>query len=166
MVSATFTGMIITGFENALAAQAALIAFIPMLMDTGGNCGSQASVTVIRGLSLGDIEFSDLGRVLWKECRVSLLCGASLALVAFGKLMLVDRLILGNDGVTLLVSATVCLTLLLTVILAKLVGASLPLFAKKLGFDPAVMASPFITTIVDALSLMIYFRIATVLLPF
>lgn len=166
MVSATFTGMIITGFENALAAQAALIAFIPMLMDTGGNCGSQASVTVIRGLSLGDIEFSDLGRVLWKECRVSLLCGASLALVALGKLMLVDRLILGNDGVTLLVAATVCLTLLLTVILAKLVGASLPLFAKKLGFDPAVMASPFITTIVDALSLMIYFRIATVLLPF
>ena len=166
MVSATFTGMIITGFENALAAQAALIAFIPMLMDTGGNCGSQASVTVIRGLSLGDIEFSDLGRVLWKECRVSLLCGASLAAVAFGKLMLVDRLILGNDGVTLLVAATVCLTLLLTVILAKLVGASLPLFAKKLGFDPAVMASPFITTIVDALSLMIYFRIATVLLPF
>lgn len=166
MVSATFTGMIITGFENALAAQAALIVFIPMLMDTGGNCGSQASVTVIRGLSLGDIEFSDLGRVLWKECRVSLLCGASLAAVAFGKLMLVDRLILGNDGVTLLVAATVCLTLLLTVILAKLVGASLPLFAKKLGFDPAVMASPFITTIVDALSLMIYFRIATVLLPF
>ena len=166
MVSATFTGMIITGFENALAAQAALIAFIPMLMDTGGNCGSQASVTVIRGLSLGDIEFSDLGRVLWKECRVSLLCGASLAAVAFGKLMLVDRLILGNDGVTLLVAATVCLTLLLTVILAKRVGASLPLFAKKLGFDPAVMASPFITTIVDALSLMIYFRIATVLLPF
>ena len=166
MVSATFTGMIITGFENALAAQAALIAFIPMIMDTCGNCGSQASVTVIRGLSLGDIEFSDLGRVLWKECRVSLLCGASLAAVAFGKLMLVDRLILGNDGVTLLVAATVCLTLLLTVILAKLVGASLPLFAKKLGFDPAVMASPFITTIVDALSLMIYFRIATVLLPF
>ncbi len=166
MVSATFTGMIITSFENALAAQAALIAFIPMLMDTGGNCGSQASVTVIRGLSLGDIEFSDLGRVLWKECRVSLLCGASLALVALGKLMLVDRLLLHNSGVTLLVSVTVCLTLLLTVVLAKLVGASLPLFAKKLGFDPAVMASPFITTIVDALSLMIYFRIATVLLPF
>ena len=137
-----------------------------MLMDTGGNCGSQASVTVIRGLSLGDIEFSDLGRVLWKECRVSLLCGASLALVALGKLMLVDRLLLHNSGVTLLVSVTVCLTLLLTVVLAKLVGASLPLFAKKLGFDPAVMASPFITTIVDALSLMIYFRIATVLLPF
>ena len=166
MVSATFTGMIITSFENALAAQAALIAFIPMLMDTGCNCGSQASVTVIRGLSLGDIEFSDLGRVLWKECRVSLLCGASLALVALGKLMLVDRLLLHNSGVTLLVSVTVCLTLLLTVVLAKLVGASLPLFAKKLGFDPAVMASPFITTIVDALSLMIYFRIATVLLPF
>ena len=166
MVSATFTGMIITSFENALAAQAALIAFIPMLMDTGGNCGSQASVTVIRGLSLGDIEFSDLGRVLWKECRVSLLCGASLAAVALGKLMLVDRLLLHNSGVTLLVSVTVCLTLLLTVVLAKLVGASLPLFAKKLGFDPAVMASPFITTIVDALSLMIYFRIATVLLPF
>ena len=166
MVSATFTGMIITSFENALAAQAALIAFIPMLMDTGGNCGSQASVTVIRGLSLGDIEFSDLGRVLWKECRVSLLCGASLALVALGKLMLVDRLLLHNSGVTLLVSVTVCLTLLLTVVLAKLVGASLPLFSKKLGFDPAVMASPFITTIVDALSLMIYFRIATVLLPF
>lgn len=164
MVSATFTGMIITSFENALAAQAALIAFIPMLMDTGGNCGSQASVTVIRGLSLGDIEFSDLGRVLWKEWRVSLLCGISLSAVSFGKLLLVDRLLLGNTGVTLLVAAVVSLTLLLTVILAKLVGASLPMLAKRLGFDPAVMASPFITTIVDALSLLLYFQIASALL--
>ena len=161
MVSATFTGMIITGYENALAAQAALMAFIPMLMDTGGNSGSQASVTVIRNLSLGEVEFADIGKVLWKELRVSLLCGATLAAVSFGKIMLIDGLLMRNPGITVTVAAVVCLTLLLTVVVAKLVGCSLPLLAKRVGFDPAVMASPFITTIVDALSLILYFRIAT-----
>ncbi len=161
MVSATFTGMIITGFENALAAQAALMAFIPMLMDTGGNSGSQASVTVIRNLSLGEVEFSDIGKVLWKELRVSLLCGATLAAVSFVKIMLIDGLLMKNPGITVTVATVVCLTLLLTVVVAKLVGCSLPLLAKRVGFDPAVMASPFITTIVDALSLILYFRIAT-----
>ena len=161
MVSATFTGMIITGFENALAAQAALMAFIPMLMDTGGNSGSQASVTVIRNLSLGEVEFSDIGKVLWKELRVSLLCGATLAAVSFVKIMLIDGLLMKNPGITVTVAVVVCLTLLLTVVAAKLVGCSLPLLAKRVGFDPAVMASPFITTIVDALSLILYFRIAT-----
>ena len=164
MVSATFTGMIISSFETALARCAALIAFIPMLMDTGGNSGAQASVTVIRGMSLGDIEFSDLLRVVWKEIRVSLLCGLSLAAVAFGKILLVDGLLLHSEGITPQVALVVCLTLVCTVFFAKLVGCTLPLFAKKLGFDPAVMASPFITTIVDALSLLIYFQIAAGLL--
>lgn len=161
MVSATFTGMIISGFESALARYAALIAFIPMLMDTGGNSGSQASVTVIRGMSLGDIDFPDLLRVLWKETRVALLCGLSLAIAAFGKILLVDGLLLHNAGITPQVALVVCLTLIFTVFFAKLVGCALPLLAKKLGFDPAVMASPFITTIVDALSLLIYFQIAS-----
>ncbi len=164
MVSATFTGMIISGFESALAKYAALIAFIPMLMDTGGNSGSQASVTVIRGMSLGDIAFSDLLRVLWKETRVALLCGLSLAAAAFGKILLIDGLLLRNAGITPMVALVVCLTLVCTVFFAKLVGCALPLLAKKLGFDPAVMASPFITTIVDALSLLIYFQIASALL--
>ena len=160
MVSATFTGVILTSFENALAAQVALVAFIPMLMDTGGNSGSQASVTVIRGLSLGEIEFSDLLRVIWKEIRVAVLCGACLAAASFAKVMLVDRLIMHNESITL----TVALTMLLTVCLAKIVGCTLPLLAKRLGFDPAVMASPLITTIVDALSLILYFVVATQLL--
>ena len=164
MVSATFTGMIISGFEQALAAQAALIAFIPMLMDTGGNCGSQASVTVIRGMSLGEIELSDVLRVMWKEIRVSLMCGGVLGAVAFAKIMLVDGLLMGNPGITVPVAAVVCATLVCTVVLAKLVGCTLPMAAKKLGFDPAVMASPFITTIVDALSLLLYFQIASLLL--
>ena len=164
MVSATFTGMIITSFENALAAQVALTAFIPMLMDTGGNSGSQASVTIIRGLSLGDIEFSDILKVIWKEFRVSILCGISLSIVAFGKIMLVDHLLMHNDAVTPLVAFVICASLALTVVIAKLVGCTLPLFAKKIGLDPAVMASPFITTIVDALSLMIYMNLATMIL--
>ena len=153
MVSATFTGMIISGFESALASCVVLTTFIPMLMDTGGNSGSQASVTIIRGLSIDEINFKDLFRILWKEFRVSMLCGVTLAVVSFVKLMLFDR-------VGVIVSLVVCLTLFLTVCIAKLVGCSLPLLAKKLGFDPAVMASPFITTIVDALSLLIYFTIA------
>ncbi len=164
MVSATFTGMILTYFEGALAAQVALTVFIPMLMDTGGNSGSQSSVTVIRALSLGELRFADIGRVIWKEVRTALLCGGVLAAVCFGKVMLIDRLLMGNTGVTVLVAAVVCLTLWITVVLAKAVGCTLPLAAKQLGFDPAVMASPFITTIVDALSLLVYFGCAKVLL--
>ena len=164
MVSATFTGIIITHFENALAAQVVLTAFIPMLMDTGGNSGSQASVTVIRALSLDDVEFADLPVVVWKEIRTAVLCGVSLAAACFVKLMVVDKMILGNEAVTTTVAAVVCSTMALTVLVAKLIGCSLPMFAKKLGFDPAVMASPFITTIVDAVSLLVYFAIANALL--
>ncbi len=164
MVSATFTGMIITGFENALAAQVALTAFIPMLMDTGGNSGSQSSVTVIRALSLGELEFSDMLRVIWKEIRTAVLCGVSLSAVCFGKIMLVDKLLLHNDGVTVIIALAVCITMALTVLVAKLIGCTLPMIAKKLGFDPAVMASPFITTIVDAVSLLVYFGTAHFLL--
>ena len=164
MVSATFTGIIITHFENALAAQVVLTAFIPMLMDTGGNSGSQASVTVIRALSLDDVEFADLPVVVWKEIRTAVLCGVSLAAACFVKLMVVDKLILGNEAVTTTVAAVVCSTMALTVLVAKLIGCSLPMMAKKLGFDPAVMASPFITTIVDAVSLLVYFAIASALL--
>ena len=163
MVSATFTGMIITGFESALAAQVVLTAFIPMLMDTGGNSGSQASVTIIRALSLGELDFSDLPRVVWKEVETAALCGTALSLLCFGKIMLVDRLLLGNP-ITLSVALVVCLTMAMTVLIAKIVGCTLPLAAKKVGFDPAVMASPFITTIVDALSLLVYFGIASALL--
>ena len=164
MVSATFTGMIITGFESALAAQVALTAFIPMLMDTGGNSGSQSSVTVIRALSLGELAFSDILGVIWKEIRTAVLCGVVLSAVCFGKIMLVDRWLMGNEDVTLMIAAVVCVTMALTVLVAKVIGCSLPLFAKKLGFDPAVMASPFITTIVDALSLLVYFGTAHLLL--
>lgn len=164
MISATFTGLIITSFESALAAQVALTAFIPMLMDTGGNSGSQSSVTVIRALSLGELAFSDLGEVIWKELRTALLCGGTLALACFGKIMLVDRLLMGNTSITVLVAAVVCLALCVTVLLAKLVGCVLPMVAKKIGFDPAVMASPFITTIVDALSLLVYFMFAQMIL--
>ena len=164
MISATFTGMIIASFESALAKWVALTAFIPMLMDTGGNTGSQASVTVIRALSIGDLEFSDVFRVLWKEFRVSILCALSLGAVSFVKILLVDMMLMGNPGITLPIALVVCLTLAFTVVCAKLVGCSLPMLAKKLGFDPAVMASPFITTIVDALSLLIYFQFANLLL--
>ena len=164
MVSATFTGMIITGFESALAAQVVLTAFIPMLMDTGGNSGSQASVTIIRALSLGELEFSDTPKVIWKEIRTAVLCGLALATLCFGKIMLVDRMLLGNTDITTLTAFVVCFTMAVTVLIAKMVGCTLPLAAKKIGFDPAVMASPFITTIVDALSLLVYFGIASVLL--
>ncbi len=163
MVSATFTGIIISSFESALAAQVVLTAFIPMLMGTGGNAGSQASVTVIRGISLGEIEFRDLLRVAWKEFRVAILCGATLAVATFLKLLLVDKAIMGGD-ITVMVAMAVSVTQLLTVICAKIIGCLMPLLAEKLGFDPAVMASPFITTIVDALSLLVYFGIASLLL--
>ena len=164
MVSATFTGMIITKFEDALAAQVVLTAFIPMLMDTGGNSGSQSSVTVIRALSLDELEFADLLEVIWKEIRTAVLCGVALAVACFGKIMLVDRLIMGNSQVTVMVALVVCATMALTVLVAKVIGCTLPMLAKKIGFDPAVMASPFITTIVDALSLLVYFGIASALL--
>jgi len=164
MISATFTGMIISGFEKALASMTCLAAFIPMLMDTGGNSGSQSSVTVIRALSLGELEFKDLGKVIWKEIRTALICGAVLSVLCVGKVLLVDRLIMNNNEVTIMVAVVVGLTLAVTVLCAKLVGCTLPMLAKKLGFDPAVMASPFITTIVDALSLLVYFGIATALL--
>ena len=164
MVSATFTGMIISSFESALALLPALTAFIPMLMDTGGNCGSQSSVTVIRSLSLDELKFGDIFRVMWKEFRTAILCGATLAAVCFLKILLVDRLLMGNTSINLLVDGVVSLTLCVTVVIAKFVGCSLPLLAKRLGFDPAVMASPFITTIVDALSLLVYFLFAKTLL--
>lgn len=157
MISATFTGMIITSFEDALAVQAVLTAFIPMLMDTGGNSGGQASVTIIRALSLGEVEFSDIFRVIWKEFRVALACGLTLSVCNFVKLLIIDR-------VSMSVALVICLTLIATVIIAKFIGCTLPILAKKIGFDPAVMASPFITTIVDAISLLIYFRIATIVL--
>ena len=164
MISATFTGMIITSFESALAAQVVLTAFIPMLMDTGGNSGSQASVTVIRALSLGELEFQDLPKVVWKEIQTAVLCGVALAALCFAKILLVDRLLLGNTDITTLTAFVVCFTMAVTVLIAKLVGCTLPMAAKRIGFDPAVMASPFITTIVDALSLLVYFGIASALL--
>ena len=164
MVSATFTGMIITSFEDALSMLPVLTAFIPMLMDTGGNCGSQSSVTVIRALSLDELKFRDVFTVMWKEFRTAILCGMALSVVCFAKVLLVDRLLMGNTSVSLLVAGVVCLTLGVTVVIAKFVGCSLPLLAKRLGFDPAVMASPFITTIVDALSLLVYFLFAKALL--
>ena len=157
MISATFSSLVIRGYEDALAAVTVLTAYIPMLTDAGGNAGSQASVSIIRGLSLGEIEYKDIGRILWKEARVAFLCGVSLAAANFVKLLLVDR-------VTIPVAIVVCSTLVVTVLAAKLVGCSLPVLAKRIGFDPAVMASPFITTIVDALSLLIYFRIACAVL--
>ena len=165
MVSATFTGLIITAFEDALAAQVALTAFIPMLMGTGGNSGSQSSVTVIRSLSLGELKFRDIGIVLWKEVRTAVLCGLALAVVCFAKIWLVDRMLLGNEDITIWVNLVVCLALAVTVIIAKVVGGLLPLGAKALKLDPAVMASPFISTIVDALSLLVYFVFAKMILP-
>lgn len=166
MISATFTGTIISNFESKLTIFPALISFIPMLMDTGGNCGSQASVTIIRSMSLGDIELKDMFRVLWKELRVALLCSVSLAAVNFIKLWLVDYLVFHtfDPGRQISEILVVCITLLFSVIVAKLVGCILPIIAKSLGFDPAVMASPFITTTVDAISLYIYFAMAAVIL--
>lgn len=165
MLSATFTGIIITKFESALAACVVLTSFIPMLSGTGGNSGSQSSVAVIRALSLDEIDFSDLIAVVWKESRVAVLCGVCLACANFVKMMLVDRLLMNNPEVTPMVALVVCLTLVFTVLCAKVVGCTLPMAAEKIGIDPAVMASPFITTIVDALSLLIYFFFATWILP-
>ncbi len=157
MISATFTGKIITSFENALSRYVVLTAFIPMLMDTGGNAGGQASAIIIRGLSLDEISFGDWFTVVWKEIRTAILCGLTLALCNFAKLLLFDK-------VSVAVAFVVCVTLIFAVVVAKFVGATLPMLAKKIGMDPAVMASPFITTIVDAISLLIYFRVASVVL--
>ena len=164
MISATLTGLVITSFEDALGVLPCLTAFIPMLMDTGGNSGSQACVTVIRGISLDEIEFRDIFKVVWKEIRVAVLCGICLAIACFGKIMLVDHMLLKSESVTTWVALVVSLSMAVTVFLAKLVGGTLPLLAKKLGFDPAVMASPIITTIVDFLSLLVYFTFATTIL--
>ena len=165
MVSATLTGLVITKFEDALGILPCLTAFIPMLMDTGGNAGSQACVSIIRGISLNEIEFGDLVHVVWKEIRVAVLCGVCLAAACFGKIMLVDHLLLQNTSVTTTVALVVCISMAMTVFMAKVVGSVLPLLAKKIGLDPAVMASPLITTIVDFLSLMAYFSVAVALLP-
>ena len=164
MLSSTFTGLIITHFESALATCAALTAFIPMLMGTGGNSGSQASVAVIRSLSLDEVEFKDLPWIIWKEIRVSVLCGAGLAVCNFFKMLLVDRMLMHNPEITVGVAATVSITVIFVVMLAKTIGCTLPMLAKKIGLDPAVMASPLITTIVDALSLLTYFAVASVVL--
>ena len=161
MLSATLTSMVLTGFEASLAACTALTAFIPMLTGTGGNSGTQSSVAVIRALSLGEVEFVDTVRVIWKEIRVGVLCGVTLAACNFVKLLVVDRMLLGNTGVSVPVAAVICVTMVFTVLCAKTVGCLLPLLAEKIHLDPAVMASPFITTIVDALSLLIYFFFAT-----
>lgn len=173
MISATFTSTIITHYETAIGAYAILTAFFPMLMDTGGNAGGQTSVTIIRGLSLGEIRLRDVLRVLWKEFRVSLLCGGTLAAATFFKVFAVDfhfqaTTVLENGIVqnNLVICAIVCLTVLCAIVIANIVGTLLPIAAKRIGFDPAVMASPFITTIVDALVLMIYFAIASMILPF
>ena len=167
MVSATFTGMIISGFEEALAACTALTAFIPMLMDTGGNSGSQSSVTIIRALALGDITPKDILKVIGKELRVAVLCGVTLAAANFVKIVLVEMLLFKSLEFSpqgFLVITAVCLTLLITILFAKLIGCSLPIAAKALKLDPAVMASPFITTAVDAISLIVYFFISTQIL--
>ena len=164
MLSATFTGIILTHFESALSSCAILTSFIPMLSGTGGNSGTQASTAVIRALSLGEVRFSDLLRVLWKEFRVAICCGLCLASANFIKMMVVDHWLFHNPAVTPTVALVVCATLVGTVLFAKLVGCALPILAEKIGFDPAVMASPFISTIVDSISLLIYFQFAALVL--
>ena len=164
MLSATFTSMILTTFEDMLAVQAGLVAFIPMLMGTGGNSGAQSSTAVIRSLSLGDTEPKDVLRVMWKEWRVALLCGVTLAVVNFGKMLLLDGFILHNESVTVLVAATVSLSIVFIVMFAKVVGSTLPILAEKIGVDPAVMANPLISTVTDAVSLLIYIYVAKLIL--
>lgn len=164
MVGATFTGMIITAFEDKLSALIILTSFIPMLMDTGGNSGGQASVTIIRALSLNEVDFKDIFKVLWKEIRVGIVCGLSLAAVNFVKILVVDKWLFGTEGITLTVNLVISLTLFIEVIFAKMVGCTLPIIAKKMRLDPAVMSSPFITTIVDAISLLVYFGLSSAIL--
>ena len=164
MLSATFTSMILTSFEERLAVVAGLIPFIPMLMGTGGNSGAQSATAVIRSLSLGDTEPSDALRVLWKEWRTAALCGLTLAAVNFFKMLLVDGMLLHNDNITVAVAATVSLSIVFIVMFAKLVGSLLPIGAEKIGLDPAVMANPLISTLTDAVSLLIYIYIAKLIL--
>ena len=163
MISSTLSSAILTRFESAL--DAVLVLFIPMIMGTGGNSGGQSSVTVTRSISLAEVDFSDIFRVFWKELRVGILCALSLGAATFAKVWLIDGLLLGNEAVNLLVSLTVALSLSLTIILAKIIGATLPILAKRIGLDPAVMASPLITTLVDAISLIVYFFVASNILP-
>lgn len=157
MISSTFSSFVIRSYENALAAVTVLTAYIPMLTDTGGNAGSQSTATIIRGLSVGEIQPRDLPRILWREARTSLLCGATLALANFAKLLLLDR-------VAIPIAAVVCLTLMATVLVSQMLASAMPMLARRLGLDPAVMASPLVTTIVDTTTLLIYFNIATVIL--
>ena len=164
MISATITGTIIDSFEAKLAGITGLVAFIPMLMDTGGNSGGQASVTIIRAISLNEVEFKDIFRVIWKEIRVAVLCGLTLAVVNFIRVLIMNALGTGITHEAIMVNITVCITLCITVMCAKLVGCMLPILANQLGFDPAVIASPFITTIVDAISLVLFLKIATFML--
>ena len=164
MLSATFTSMILNSFEDALAVQTVLIGFIPMLMGTGGNSGAQSSTAVIRSLSIGDMEPKNVLEVIWKELRVSLLCGVTLSAVNFGKMLLVDRMLLNNPDVTVIVAATVSISILFIVMFAKVVGSTLPMLAEKIGVDPAVMANPLISTITDAVSLLIYLEMAKIFL--
>ncbi len=164
MLSATFTTMILNSFEEALAVQTVLIGFVPVIMGTGGNSGAQSSTAIIRSISLGDTEPADVLRVVWKEWRVSILCGVSLAAVNFVKMLLVDRLLMNNPDVTVTVALTVSLAIVLTVMFAKVVGSLLPILAEKIGLDPAVVATPLITTISDAVSLLIYLEIARLLI--
>ncbi len=167
LISSAFSGLIISSFEASLSACVILTAFIPMLMGTGGNCGSQASVTVIRGLSLGEIEYRDVPRVVWKEARIAVLCALSLAVVTYAKILVVDYWMMQALSLSEIstVPLVVSLAMAVTVICSKLIGCSLPILAKRLGFDPAVMASPFITTLVDTISLIVYFLIATQMIP-
>ncbi len=162
MFTATFTSQIITSFEGRLSL--VLTAFIPMLMGTGGNAGGQTSVTIIRGLALEEIRMRDIFRIIFKELRVSLLCGLMVAVATFAKLLLIDKLLLRNDQITLMIAFVVSLTIFSVIVIAKFVGCILPVFAKRIGLDPAVMASPFITTIVDAISLLVYFGISVSLI--
>ena len=163
MISATFSSAILSRFESMLPA--VLLLFVPMLMDTGGNCGGQASVTVIRALSVGEARLSDFPKILGKEILVGIACGATLGAVAFLKVVLIDGLLMRNDAVTAVVALAVALAIFVTIVTAKFIGSMLPILAKKIGLDPAVMASPFITTLVDALALLLYFFISAMILP-
>lgn len=164
MVSATFTSMIINAFENQLSALIVLTSFVPMLTGTSGNAGGQASAVIIRALSLKEVDYKDIFKVLWKEFRVGIVCGVTLAVVNFVKIWLIDRSLLGMSDITVWVDLVISLTLVIEVIFAKMVGCAFPILAKKMKLDPAVISSPFITTVMDALSLLIYFCLATAIL--
>ena len=163
MISAAFTGGILSSYESSLAIYPALVSFIPMLMGAGGNAGGQTSVAVIRSLALNEIDYGDFFKIVWKELRVAIVCGFVMAVVCFAKAIVIDARF--TDGIDVLTALIVSLTIFFTIIIAKFTGCVMPLLAKRIGFDPAVMASPFITTIVDALSLIIYFQIVRIFLP-